>query len=646
MLGFVMAFMLGSALVISGGVMLGTRGSSDAATGPVNAHFVKIEGGSASSLAIDINGNLWAWGANSNGQLGDGTTTNRNIPVLINDDGNWKDVSMGNDFSIGLREDGTLWTWGNNVEGRTGLGLTAGNTLVPTRVGEGNNWTHVSGGAAHAIALRGSGELWAWGLGTHGRLGNGGTAVVSAPIRIGGHADWTIISAGQTTSFGIRAEGLLYGWGQHTSGATGNFNLGLPDGANRTVPTRIGARTDWASVSGRGNGGNALTTDGYMYGWGNNAGGAIGDGTTTRRQTPFRAQGSWTSICTRNEDASIGIRDDGTLWAWPVHLAWPMDVIQRQFGMEDNWIYASTGRNVRWFAINDLGETWAWGARTSGGLGDGLASGNVFAANGGVLIAAPQAPEPEQLPTPEDIEIDVTDNTVSWNTVENATGFRIYVGYDPVATVPVVQTYFEFTAALIDYLGLGYGTHLIRVIAIGDDDLWLDSEPVTVELYVPTPPNYTSLLAPTYITLDGYGMLSWNNPNAVSFGYGIYINGNLVATAGENYDEFDISEFLESLDVGTHYIRVRALGDLDHATDRYIQSGLSTDYAIYIVQEEDNGNNNGGGNDDNGYYGQEPDDSTPVLEWVFIAIGIALVVGALGILAVVMIRKRKKNIAS
>lgn len=103
-------------------------------------------------LAIAQDGTLWAWGDNGEGQVGDGTTTDRSEPVRVGGDARWRSVAALGGSSLAVRDDGTLWGWGANERGQLGDGTTADH-LTPVRVGDATTWLSISGGV---LGLRSS----------------------------------------------------------------------------------------------------------------------------------------------------------------------------------------------------------------------------------------------------------------------------------------------------------------------------------------------------------------------------------------------------------------------------------------------------------------------------------------------------------
>jgi alpha-tubulin suppressor-like RCC1 family protein len=94
---------------------------------------------------------LWSWGYNGDGQLGDGTTTNKSSPVQIGALTTWSKISGGY-FSMAIKTDGTLWSWGYNNKGQLGDGTTI-NKSSPVQVGALTTWSSVSAGRLHSLAI-------------------------------------------------------------------------------------------------------------------------------------------------------------------------------------------------------------------------------------------------------------------------------------------------------------------------------------------------------------------------------------------------------------------------------------------------------------------------------------------------------------
>jgi hypothetical protein len=107
-----------------------------------------------STAAVKTDGTLWIWGRNYAGRIGDNTTTNKRTPVTTFAGGtNWKQVSIGYDFSLATKTDGTLWGWGANYDGRVGINNTATRSTPVTTFAGGTNWKQVSAGYYHSMAV-------------------------------------------------------------------------------------------------------------------------------------------------------------------------------------------------------------------------------------------------------------------------------------------------------------------------------------------------------------------------------------------------------------------------------------------------------------------------------------------------------------
>ncbi len=133
---------------------------------------------------IKTDGTLWMWGANTNGQLGDNTVTKRSSPVQTIAGGtNWKQVSVGIDHTAAIKTDGTLWTWGSNTNGCLGDNTTTQRNSPVQTITFGKNWKQVCTGSTFTAAVKTDGTLWTWGLGTSGQLGDNTITSKSSPVQ-------------------------------------------------------------------------------------------------------------------------------------------------------------------------------------------------------------------------------------------------------------------------------------------------------------------------------------------------------------------------------------------------------------------------------------------------------------------------------
>lgn len=239
-----------------------------------------ISAGNVHSLGIKTDGTLWAWGANNEGELGDGTSTTRIVPTQIGTATNWKKVVTGAQYTIGLKTNGTLWAWGYNSLGQLGIGTTF-NRNVPTQIGSAADWIDVDAGVEHALAIKANGTLWGWGSNNNGQLGDATLAIKTVPTQIGTATNWQSVTGGNNFSLGIRTNGTLWAWGINNYGQLGDGTTAV-----RTTPTQIGTATDWTNVSAGYYHTVARSTNGLLYTWGRNSDGQLGDNTNTNRSTP------------------------------------------------------------------------------------------------------------------------------------------------------------------------------------------------------------------------------------------------------------------------------------------------------------------------------------------------------------------------
>ena len=154
---------------------------------------------------------LWGWGTNTSGQLGDNTAITRSTPVTTFSGGaNWKQVSCGSVHTAAIKTDGTLWGWGLNTSGQLGVNDTINRSTPVTTFAGGTNWKQVAGGGEYTAAIKTDGTLWTWGLNTSGQLGDNTIITNSTPVTtLTGGTDWKQVACGQEYTSAIKTDGTL-----------------------------------------------------------------------------------------------------------------------------------------------------------------------------------------------------------------------------------------------------------------------------------------------------------------------------------------------------------------------------------------------------------------------------------------------------
>lgn len=183
---------------------------------PGLADVSAISAGSTHTLALLKDGTVRAWGENRWGEVGDGTTTNRDAPVTVPGVGKAVAVAAGgNGFSAALLADGTVMTWGNRLGGA--LGRTPDNdsrpSPTPALVPGVQGVRAIAAGHAHVLALTEAGTVVSWGDASFGQLGRG-TKAGPAPAVIASLRGVRSIAAFGSTSVAVLDTGRIMTWGE------------------------------------------------------------------------------------------------------------------------------------------------------------------------------------------------------------------------------------------------------------------------------------------------------------------------------------------------------------------------------------------------------------------------------------------------
>jgi alpha-tubulin suppressor-like RCC1 family protein len=172
------------------------------------------------ALALLENGTVEAWGGNAHGQLGDGTTVEKDSPVAVGSLSEVVSVAAGKQFSLALLANGEVRAWGDGEVGQLGNGATS-NSLTPVAVSGLTGVTAISAGESHALALLSNGEVRSWGGNNNGQLGDGTFTSSDVPVAVSGITGATAVAAGWNHSMAVVA-GEVETWGEAFEGQLGN----------------------------------------------------------------------------------------------------------------------------------------------------------------------------------------------------------------------------------------------------------------------------------------------------------------------------------------------------------------------------------------------------------------------------------------
>ncbi|MHC4717972.1 MAG: RCC1 domain-containing protein, partial [Planctomycetota bacterium] len=285
-------------------------------------------------------GEVWAWGDNWKGQLGDGTEAYSLTPVqVVGPDGigyltGVTDADAGAFQTFACRDDGTVWAWGWNDYGQLGDGTLASSDRPLQVVGPGGEGyltgaTAVAAGGWHTVAVK-SGTVWAWGDNSHGQLGDGTETDSPTPVQVVGPGGLgflggvAAIVAGNWHTVALKADGTVWAWGANWACQLGDgTDIYSPTPVQVVDPGGVGYLTGVTAISAGVWHTVALKADGTVWAWGENVYGQLGDGGTTRSSTPVQVVGPGGSGFLTGVTAidaggthTVALKDDGTVWAW------------------------------------------------------------------------------------------------------------------------------------------------------------------------------------------------------------------------------------------------------------------------------------------------------------------------------------------
>lgn len=307
-------------------------------------------------------GEAWAggvpagWGENGSGQVGDGTTAYKPVPVAVSGLTEVKEVSSGGDHTLALMKNGTVRAWGDNSCGQLGNGSTTSSS-TPVTVEGVSEVVAVAAGDGYSLALLSNGTIKAWGCNGSGQLGDGTTSASSTPVSVSGVSNATAIAAAYDHALAVVGEGSVVAWGHNSFGDLGSGSYT----ESSDVPVSVSGLTEASAVAAGGSFSLALLKGGTVESWGDNQFGELGTGNAGGphsclhtafefgcTDTPVEVSGlSNVASIAAGEDSALALLKSGSVKAWGANYYGQLGT-----GSESGPEYC-----LQEFSVNEAGKT-------------------------------------------------------------------------------------------------------------------------------------------------------------------------------------------------------------------------------------------------------------------------------------------------
>jgi alpha-tubulin suppressor-like RCC1 family protein len=374
----------------------------------VHSVFTQLACGLYHTCALTCNGKVYCWGADDQGQLGNGVSIgSSSLPVTVDTSAlagekTFIQITTGGEHTCALTSGGRVFCWGSNQVGQLGDGGGVNNSHLPVAIDLSNitgekSFKYISARGRHTCGITGQGDLYCWGNDTYDQLGNGSGANSSPrPMAVDvnnvvGDASFIQVACGSEHTCALSVQGVAYCWGRDNRGQAGNNNgaevLGVPMAVDTSTITE---EKEFVQIAAGGETTCAVTAQGYSYCWGRNDNGEVGNGTLTEGEyTPQKVDtnvisGEQAAIqITVNTYHSCLLTSEGKSFCWGLDADGllgngetlgdssrpsPLDLQQVRGYQSFKQIAAG------WYhtcGLTSEGEAYCWGLDDQGQLGDG-----------------------------------------------------------------------------------------------------------------------------------------------------------------------------------------------------------------------------------------------------------------------------------
>ena len=309
-------------------------------------------------------------------------------PTLLN----INDTGEAQVFKLTTRDNGAKWYGSEVVSYPSGYELYAWGYAAYGQLGQNNTteysspmqvpgkWTvYKTSDQSNTHFYGKGGELWGVGSNGGGVIGNntGSVGRYSSPVQVPG-TNWSTISSYRFTPLATKTDGTLWSWGVYDKGQMGN-NLAAPNDNAYSSPVQI-AGTTWTNATAGASSSMGLKTDGTLWAWGTNDYGELGINSTILYSSPVQVPGTtWSKLSISNAYSNAAIKTDGTLWVWGSNQNGVLGLNEhftpsKQAYSSPTQIPGTTWSNVitskqNIMATKTNNTLWIWGKNEKGGLG-------------------------------------------------------------------------------------------------------------------------------------------------------------------------------------------------------------------------------------------------------------------------------------